>query len=1073
MKRFSIFLLFLIVGCALNAQDDYRNYVLSRTMLNGTGTSYLDNITYYDGLGRPFQTVQKAVQSGLPVNKNLATLQEYDAAGREWNSWLPTFAGSSDYFAPAGIKSSAPGNYDNDSRPYSQPVYKASPLNRLTAQYGPGAAWYNAGRPVKTEYLLNTNASPLKCIKYGVSSTGGLTGNSTTFYTSGELSVVKTTDEDLNVSYSFTDKQGRTVLTRQMNNSEEHDTYYIYNDKGNLCFVLQPKYQESADLGKYAFQYEYDARGRCTKKILPGADFVEYTYNDADQLVYSQDGNQRAQATKKWTYYLYDKFGRLTEQGETESIENHSVSELQLSNCYDGYGFLGTTGFDDIVYSINEADKKYGKGMLTGSSVAVPGSFSRIYTAYYYDAEGRMVKSVQNNLLDGFDVTETAYTFSGNPSVVTHVHSAAGNDRLTETYAYSYDHNDRLAKVEHTLNGIKVTLADYIYDDLGRLEQKNLHGLPLHRQEYKYNVRALLTSISGNFFGESLYYHTGDNPVKCYNGNISSVKSSFNGPPRERCYQFRYDGLNRLTDAYFSGWAYDPNFPAGNFAEHVTAYDKNSHILGLSRYGQTGAGSFGLIDSLTYSLQGNRIMRVDDAATASAYGGGFEFQDAVKQDNEYVYDANGNLTKDLNKGIVGIQYNYLNLPNKVTFGDGSTITYTYAADGTKLRTLHKVDSTTTTTNYCGSVIYENGVRKYLLTEEGYVSLSDDIYHYFYRDHLGNVRLVMGAPTSSGGQVEERNDYYPFGGLIADLGSVQPYKYNGKELDTKKGLNWYDYGARQYDAALGIFTTIDPSSEKYYPTSPYVYCGGDPINRIDPTGADWYKDSDGNYHWAERGDDITEGWTWVGSSVSIEISKSKYVNYYENGGIVANKPVNAFDLIASSPKLQNLFLGENSLLSEASKSRLFNGLVNRSLNSIGIPVGQALVGYAAVEFGGIALGKIFGWGAKGLVNLLGKSGAKAATQTGVNTLTASEYLRIENAATRINMPINVVGSRASGTATAYSDWDYIIEGINKHNWNKIKNSLPGARSILDNTPRNIDLIKEPLDRTKPFITIYPR
>ena len=620
----------------------------------------------------------------------------------------------------------------------------------------------------------------------------------------------------------------------------------------------------------FTTQYEYDARGRCTKKKLPGADFVEYTYNDADQLVFSQDGNQRAQATKKWTYYLYDKFGRLTEQGETESIENHSVSELQLSNCYDGYGFLGTTGFDDIVYSINEADKKYGKGMLTGSSVAVPGSFSRIYTAYYYDAEGRMVKSVQNNLLDGFDVTETAYTFSGNPSVVTHVHSAAGNDRLTETYAYSYDHNDRLAKVEHTLNGIKVTLADYIYDDLGRLEQKNLHGLPLHRQEYKYNVRALLTSISGNFFGESLYYYTGDNPVKCYIGNISSVKSSFNGPPRERCYQFRYDGLNRLTDAHFSGSVYDPKFPAGNFAEHVTAYDKNSNILGLSRYGQTGAGSFGLIDSLTYSLQGNRITRVDDAATASAYGGGFEFKDAVKQDNEYVYDANGNLTKDLNKGIVGIQYNYLNLPNKVTFGDGSTITYTYAADGTKLRTLYKVGSTTTTTNYCGNVIYENGVRKYLLTEEGYVSLSDGIYHYFYRDHLGNVRLVMGAPTGSGGKVEERNDYYPFGGLIADLGSVQPYKYNGKELDTKKGLNWYDYGARQYDAALGRFTTVDPSSEKYYPTSPYVYCGGNPINRIDPTGADWYRDEYGNYHWVKAGTNVTEGWTPLSPNLSIEI-----------------------------------------------------------------------------------------------------------------------------------------------------------------------------------------------------------
>lgn len=97
-----------------------------------------------------------------------------------------------------------------------------------------------------------------------------------------------------------------------------------------------------------------------------------------------------------------------------------------------------------------------------------------------------------------------------------------------------------------------------------------------------------------------------------------------------------------MTDAYFSGWAYDPNFPAGNFAEHVTAYDKNSNILGLSRYGQTGAGSFGLIDSLTYTLHGNRIMRVDDAATASSYGSSFEFKDGVKQAGEYAYDANGN-----------------------------------------------------------------------------------------------------------------------------------------------------------------------------------------------------------------------------------------------------------------------------------------------------------------------------------------------------------------------------------------------------------------------------------------------
>ena len=296
------------------------------------------------------------------------------------------------------------------------------------------------------------------------------------------------------------------------------------------------------------------------------------------------------------------------------------------------------------------------------------------------------------------------------------------------------------------------------------------------------------------------------------------------------------------------------------------------------------------------------------------------------------------------------------MPRLIKFKDQSTITYTYAADGTKLRVEHKIGSSTTRTTYCSNVIYEDGTAKCLLTEEGYVSLDDREYHYYLKDHQGNNRVLVNKK----GGVEEINHYYPFGGVFASEENVQPYKYNGKELDTKKGLNWYDYGARQYDAALGIFTTVDPSSEKYYPTSPYVYCGGDPINRIDPTGADWYKDSDGNYHWAERGDDITEGWTWVGSSVSIEISKSKYVNYYENGGIVANKPVNAFDLIASSPKLQNLFLGENSLLSEASKSRLLNGLVSRGTDAIARPIGEFLVWSGAGELGGPLVGKAVGW-----------------------------------------------------------------------------------------------------------------
>ena len=225
-----------------------------------------------------------------------------------------------------------------------------------------------------------------------------------------------------------------------------------------------------------------------------------------------------------------------------------------------------------------------------------------------------------------------------------------------------------------------------------------------------------------------------------------------------------------------------------------------------------------------------------DTATGSARNGCFKFKDAVQQDNEYAYDANGNLTKDLNKGIAGISYNCLNLPGAVTFIDGNQITYTYAADGTKLRTVHGIGGAGTTTDYCTNVIYENGTAKFLLTEEGYVSLNNLRYHYCLKDHQGNVRMtIYRDETARKRRVEETNHYYPFGGVFVSTTNVQPYKYNGKEYDANKGLNWHDYGARYYDAALGRFTTADRFADKYHSLSPYQYGANNPVGNIDVNG----------------------------------------------------------------------------------------------------------------------------------------------------------------------------------------------------------------------------------------------
>ena len=485
---------------------------------------------------------------------------------------------------------------------------------------------------------------------------------------------------------------------------------------------------------------------------------------------------------------------------------------------------LGGTGFPTSQFTNDTSG--YSKGSLTGSAVTVSGSSNK---GYYYDVKGRVTKVVQNNLLGGYDVTNTVYTFTGQPATVTHSHTASGKSTRTEVYTYSYDHADRVSKVEHTLGGTKITLADYTYDSFGRLSTKSLHGSAANKLTYAYNLRSWLTGITSTRFTQNLYYNTGVGTAR-YNGSISSMTWKSGNESTVRGYKFTYDGLDRMLNATYGETA-GISTNANRFSENVTGYDKNGNIKGLQRYGQLSSAAYGMIDNLTLTLNGNQLNRVDDAVTASAYNGGFEFKNGANAADEYSYDANGNLTKDLNKGISGITYNFLNLPNVVTFSDGSTITYTYGADGTKLRTVHKIGSTTTTTDYCGNVVYENGVQKLLLTEEGYVTLSDSKYHYYLKDHQGNNRVVI----SQSGTVEETNHYYPFGGAFASTSNVQPYKYNGKELDSKKGLNWYDYGARHYDAALGRFTTNDRFAEKYYSMSPYQYGANNPVNNIDVNG----------------------------------------------------------------------------------------------------------------------------------------------------------------------------------------------------------------------------------------------
>ena len=302
-----------------------------------------------------------------------------------------------------------------------------------------------------------------------------------------------------------------------------------------------------------------------------------------------------------------------------------------------------------------------------------------------------------------------------------------------------------------------------------------------------------------------------------------------------RGYDFANDGLNRLEESTYAEGA-DMSQNKNHYSENVLSYSANGSIERLQRYGKKNNGAFGLIDDLTYSYNGNQIKAISDKAGSLLYDGSFDFKDGANADVEYFYDANGALVKDLNKGISNIVYDVLGNLKCITFSNGFKTRYIYDAAGNKLRTTHE-SAVTNTTDYVGNFVFEDGKLSKYLFDGGYCSFDQNqnpVFHYYEKDHLGSIRMVV----NENGTIEQVNHYYPFGGVYGDLSYNSEYqrnKYIGKEFDHMHGLDWYDHGARMYDAAKVVWNKVDPLSEIYFHFGPYLYCENNPIVMFDNTG----------------------------------------------------------------------------------------------------------------------------------------------------------------------------------------------------------------------------------------------
>lgn len=361
-----------------------QNYILTGTYrkpytaipTNPTIDDLIQQIQYFDGLGRPIQSI---TTKGSPSFKDIVEPTEYDGFGRESKKYLPYSSAEAPgsfkataYAAQATFYNTPPAGITGSSHPYSLTVFENSPLDRVLEQGAPGTFWQpqngviaGSGHTIKTEYTTNnitafTDIANTKMVTlYGVSlSTDGtptLTINGA--YGAGQLYVYvskdenwKSTDGRAGTKENYVDKEGRTVLKRIFNRkvdgtTEMLSTYFVFNDFGDLTYVLPPGRTGDFDpdtsilptlaqLDNYSYRYRFDGRHRMIEKKVPGKDVEYLVYNKNDQVILTQDAIQRAKIPKEWTFIKYDAFGRVVMTGRYTTT---NANRADVQTVADGY----------------------------------------------------------------------------------------------------------------------------------------------------------------------------------------------------------------------------------------------------------------------------------------------------------------------------------------------------------------------------------------------------------------------------------------------------------------------------------------------------------------------------------------------------------------------------------------------------------------------------------------------------------------------------------------------------------------------------------------------------------------
>ncbi|MCL2414642.1 MAG: DUF6443 domain-containing protein [Bacteroidales bacterium] len=840
------------------------------TILNSVQT-----IEYFDGLGRPVQTVAKGAS---PNGRDIVFPIFYNNHGRQTRFYQPFEHPSQNTghrVAFGDVHSLATAFYGQtygDNFGFYDIELELSPLHRVLRQGGFGAEW-QLGQGNETHFHEGTNTASENIVRFEWAETGIIHRGD---FPTGRLILNRITDPDGNISMTFHNMDGRLMAERRILDGQNVTTYYIYDLFGRLRAVLPPLIADYAEaeppntaialdnqtLRHFAFIYFYDVRGNRIESRFPGIhDYpLLVVFDLMNRPVLTQNGELRR--NNQWKFQKYDAFGRPTVSGLHTTTASHASLMTAIENriyptenltvlvrnYYDGY--IPADFPSELAYVENSDFGARGnpmpRGQLTAAWVALTDGTDGVFTAFYYDEFNRLIQERSQNRIGGFNHRYFQLNFVGEVAAMLHEHTSTfGN--FTERYAYFYDYQGRNTRVTHQMNeGQAVTIADNTFDGLGRLSAKVRVGGIASQSAYLYHVRGGLRSQHNIFFSETLFYGSENNghtftPV--FNGNIAGISTTSRTSTTDNTnaswtYAFRYDQLDRLKQAQFF-----PTLGTADYSVANLSFDKMGNIL---RKDRTFNNALGIVntDLLTFQYNGNQLIRIVEAGETWPYFGNQTFAPIYSNPVDInLYDRNGALIFDASHDV-WIRNNIFNLPDTIWSGSDIMV-FVYDALGRKVRQTAKVfcnlmqEVVKTETNYVGSAIFTNGELTYLGLVHGF--WRDGEYFATINDYLGSTRIVLrtGERGTSVLGVEDIFHPDPFGvehTLTTDYGfGSQPFRHQGMERISFGGLNFHDHGARFAFNAISRWNAMDPLMELFYSVSPYVLHMNNPVRFIDPDG----------------------------------------------------------------------------------------------------------------------------------------------------------------------------------------------------------------------------------------------